>query len=646
MTPEYAAPEQIKGELVTTATDVYSLGVILYELLTGHRPYRVAYHSQTELERAICTTDPEKPSTAVNRRGETTDSTPDTISKARSSQPDQLERKLRGDIDNICLMALRKEPERRYSSPEQFMEDIRRFLEGLPVTARKDTFGYRAQKFMRRHKGALATAMAVLVLTVVLVAFYTVKLAEERDRARLEARKAEQVSEFLTGLFEVSDPSQSKGETVTARELLDRGAERIRKELSNQPGVQAAMMDVMGKVYYSLGLFADARSLHEEAMDIRRGLLGEDNTEVAESLYNLANVLEAQGDYNAAETLHRTSLALRRKLLGEYHLKVAESLDDLAWALYRKGNYDTAGTLYTEAFVIRRNLLGEEHEYIASSLNNLAQVFHETGKYDSAEVLYRQALAMNRKLLGEEHREVANNMSNLANLLHATGEYEEAELLHRQTLALRRKLLGYDHVDVTTSLNSLAAILHEKGDYEAAEPLFREALKLRRKRLGQYHPRVAVPLTGLAVVLREKGDLEAAEATFRESLELHRRTLPEGHPNTAHPLHWLGALLCDKGKHEEAEPLLREAIDLRRQGLPKGHWRTAMAENDLGACLTSLARFEEAEPLLINSYLVIDNKYGAGGERIQKALHRIVELYEKWGRPDKAEPYRKLMAVK
>ena len=645
MTPRYAAPEQVRGEPVTTATDVYALGVILYELLARNSPYRLENSTPLDIEKAICYSQPKRPSTAITKRVSNRDSasSPKMVSQTRSTQPHRLRRQLAGDLDNICLMALRKEPERRYRSAEQFSEDISRYLNRLPVRARPDTFGYRTQKFVQRHKIAAVSTISVVLLIVILVAFYTARLARERDRAQLETQKAEQVTTFLTELFEVSDPSQSKGETVTARELLDRGADRIKKELSNQPEVQAAMMGVMGEVYYSLGLFADARGLHEQAVDIRRSLLGEDNPEVAESLNNLANVLEAQGDYDAAETLHRTSLALRRKLLGENHLEVAESLDDLAWDLFQKGNYDRAGTLYTEALVIRRKVLGEEHIDIAASLNNLAEVFHEKGEYNSAEVLYRQALAMNNKLLGEEHREVATNMSNLANLLRIVGKNEEAEPLHRQALALRQKLLGNDHPDVTSSLNSLAVLLYEKGDYEAAEPLFREALKLRRERLGEFHPRVAVPLTGLAVLLREKGDLEAAEAAFRESLELHKKTLPKGHPNIAHPLHWLGALLCDKDKPEEAEPLLREAVDLRRQGLPERHWRTAVAESDLGACLTSLSRFEEAEPLLINSQPIIHAKYGADSERTHKAVNRIIELYERWGRREKAEPYRKLL---
>ncbi len=258
MTPEYAAPEQVKGEPVTTATDVYALGVILYELLTGQRPYRLQGRSPAEIERAITTSDPDKPSTVVKRKDQASETTPEKISELRGTEPSQLKRQLSGDLDNICLMALRKEPERRYSSPERFLDDVKRYLEGLPVIARKDTAGYRTQKFIRRHKTGLVAAVGVVIMIAIVVSFYTVQLKQERDRARLEATKARRVSDFLVDLFRVSDPSESKGKTVTARELLDSGAVRIKEDLIEQPEIQATMMNVMGEVYTSLGLYGDA----------------------------------------------------------------------------------------------------------------------------------------------------------------------------------------------------------------------------------------------------------------------------------------------------------------------------------------------------------------------------------------------------
>jgi serine/threonine-protein kinase len=262
MTPGYASPEQVRGEAVTTATDVYSLGVVLFELLAGHRPYNVMAETPRELERAIVETPPQRLSTAVAATRERVDAasrsvvttTPEDVAEARRAIPAQLRKRLSGDLDNICLMALRKEPDRRYASAGLLLLDLQRHRQGIPVTARRDTFVYRAQKFAQRNRGAVVAAALIVVVVAALTTFYTMRLARERDRARLEAAKAAEVSEFLQSLFEVADPGQSKGEDITARELLDRGAERIETELAGQPEVQAEMMHVVGTVYHTLSV--------------------------------------------------------------------------------------------------------------------------------------------------------------------------------------------------------------------------------------------------------------------------------------------------------------------------------------------------------------------------------------------------------
>jgi eukaryotic-like serine/threonine-protein kinase len=759
MTPEYASPEQVRGEVITTASDVYSLGVLLYKLLTGQHPYQLRNYLPQEILRVVCEEEPAKPSTAINRVEVITAAEHEIrVSQTHDSQPEKLRRRLKGDLDNIVLKALRKEPERRYSSVEQFAEDIRRHLAGLPVIARKDTLAYRSTKFIKRNKVAVAVALAFVLLTIGFIASLTVQAARitrerdkavaarqgeaeqrkqaerardaereqrqqaeanlrrateaelqasaeasranaeaqranrETERARAEAERAKteadttkQVSEFLIGLFKISDPSEAKGKMVTARELLDKGATKISTELKGQPKVQATLMNTMGEVYQALGLYQSAIPLLENSLKIRQEVFGKEHLDVTTSLNNLAVLLHVKGDYRAAEPLYRAAIAQRRKLLGNEHPAVATSLNDLAvllkdkgdyataeplyrealaqrrkllgnehpavgnslnnlaTLLYAKGDYVAAEPLYRETLALRRKLLGNEHPDVANSLNSLAALLYAKGDYAAAESLFREALALQRKLLGNEHPDVANGLNNLATLLYAKADYAAAEPLLREALALRRKLLGNDHPAVANSLNNLAAVLSAKGDYAAAEPLFRETLALHRKLLGNEHPTVAASLNNLALLLRDKGDYTAAEPLFREALQLRRKKLPEGHPGIADTLIGLGLLLTDKGEAQDGEPFLREGLEIRRKALPTGHWQTAEAESVLGACLTALQRYAEAEPLLVESYPRIKAKRGERDKATLKALNRIIALYQAWGKPSKVAEYRALL---
>jgi len=604
MTPEYASPEQVRSEPITTASDVYSLGVLLYELLTGHRPYRLKNRLREEVRRVICDEEPEKPSTAVSRveeirtgDGGTVRLTPEVVSRARGEEPRRLRRRLSGDLDNMVLMALRKEPQRRYASVEQLSEDLCHYLEGRPVRARKDTFAYRTSKLLRRRKKEVAAAVVAILF---LAGVGLDRELQQRETACARDR-AQRVSEFLIELFQVSDPSAAKGNSITAREILDRGAERIEQELREEPELQAALMNTMGKVYMSLGLYEAATPLLETALAQRRQVHGRQHPEIAESLSASAELLYAKGHYDAAEPLLREALAMQRELRGSDHPDVAAALKGLGVVLMRKGEYAMAESLLREALAIQRRLLGAEHPDVTATLNDLAAVLHQKGDYAAAEPMFREALATKRKQLGDEHPAVALALNNLAMVLYQEGDYEAAESLFRQSLAMARKLLGAEHPNVSRALTNLAMVLRARGEYEAAESLVSEALVIRRKQLGPDHPDVARGLTNLA--------------------ELYQA----------------------RGRYEAAEPLAREAVDTLRRKLPPGHWRIARSESVLGASLSARGRFEQAEALLIESYPVIRNHRGEWARETVDALGRIIALYEAWGKPDKAGEYRTLL---
>ena len=686
MTPDYASPEQVRGQTITTASDTYSLGVLLYELLTGHRPYRLSNSLPHEIERIICEQEPDKPSTAINRRMDTVSQggtdrialTPESVSKTREGQPEKLRKKLAGDLDNIILMAMRKEPQRRYLSVEQFSEDIRRHLEGLPVIARKDAFAYRAGKFVKRNRVAVVAAAVVVLLiaaSVVAIIIQSSKAARERD-------KAQQVSGFLVDLFKVSAPGEARGRTITAREILDQGAERIERELKDQPEVQATLMNTIGQVYESLGLYDSAASILEKALSIRRGLFGRDHPDVAESMMSLAVVyydktdnasaeplyrealairrkifggehesvaeslnglglfLTAKGDDEEAEAVLRESLAIRRKLFGSEHRDVAESQDNLGWELYQKGEYEESGRLFREALATHRKLYGSDHPMIAADLNYLAFVANKTGDAEEEEAFYREALAIRLKVLGHDHPLVAESLNNLGWMLNQRGKTDEAESLYREALAIRRKMLGNESQEVAQGLSNLARVLMQKDKYEEAEPMLREALATSRKVEGEQHPNTVRGIHNLAVLLYEKGDYAGSEPLFRQALELRRQRTPKGSPDMSATLVGLGQLLSQRGNPQEAEPLLREAVEFRRKDLPAGHWQIADAESALGGCLTLLRRYDEAEQLLSGSYPTLQAKRGPQSKEALRAQARLINLYKAWGKPDKAAQFQ------
>jgi eukaryotic-like serine/threonine-protein kinase len=571
MTLQYASPEQVKGETITTASDVYSLGVLLYVLLTGRSPYAAAADDRQGLERAILEGNTVRPSAAVERREEA--------------------RRLAGDLDIIVLRAMDLEPGRRYASAEQLAADVQRYLDGLPVLARKDTAGYRMGKFVRRHKVGVGMAAAVMLLILGFSATVTLLLGKaERERDRATA-----ISKFLEDLFTVPDPASSRGETITAREVLDRGRRQITGELQAAPETRASLMETMGRVYRSLGLYDQSRFLLEESLRIRRRTLGNDNLDVAAVEINLALALQNSEE---SESLTREALRIYRRHGATATPEYAAGLNNLGGLLEDRGEHAAAEALFREALSLKQKIPGSDLE-VARAYNNLGYLLYQKGDNAAAEPYLRKGLAMRRRLLGgEPHPDVATSLNNLASLLDVKGERAEAERLYREVLAMRRKLFGNRHLKVAQSLNNLTFVLLAEGRPAEAEPFAREALTIEAE-----HPSSRVR----AVFLRN-----------------------------------LAAALGEQGKGREAEPLAREALAIFRKS-GENPWRVPDAESVLGSCLAAQGRFAEAEPLLLGSYPILKADPGEGGRAAPAALRRIVDLYTAWGRPERASAWRGLL---
>ena len=414
MTPDYASPEQVRGETITTASDIYSLGVLLYELVTGERPFQTGGQSPGEMERAICTQDPERPSTRAARR------------------------ELAGDLDNVILMAMRKEPERRYASVDQFSEDIRRYLEGFPVSARRDTWGYRASKFVGRHKLGVVAAAALAATIVgfgIGMGVLARRAAAERDTARTERNRAEQVSKLLLDTFRIADPAHGDGNRVTAREILDRGADQIERQAIDG-GTRADMLDTLGEAYQNLGIYDRSRKELEEARDLRLKLYGAESAPYALSLHHLGVLLQRSASWAESEKLLRAAIAIRAR-----EPEMAEGqADSLAWlsvTLLNQGRPADAETAARESLAIRGRLRGSEASGTADTEEALGTVLMNRGKVQEAEPLFRDALNLHRRELGEENMQVADLLEGLGKIKLTGGDYQQAEQYFRARLHSR-----------------------------------------------------------------------------------------------------------------------------------------------------------------------------------------------------------------
>jgi serine/threonine-protein kinase len=642
MTPEYAAPEQVRGEPVTTATDVYALGALAYELLTGRGPHKLTRLTASELERAITSRDVDRPSAALGRsRTGDAGAAPEAIARARSTDPDRLRRQLRGDLDTILMQALQKDPARRYATAGALLEDVRRYRSRLPIAARRDSLGYRTTKFVRRHAlGVAATALVVTALVAGLIG-----TAWQARVASQEAAKAQEVSRFLASLFEVADPALTNAADITARELLDRGASRIETDLAAQPEVQAEMMLLVGRIYRQLGVFdrarpllerslavrqagsanetqvadtmaelarlwletgrpEDAERLQRDTLALRRRQLGTDHPDVGRTLRDLASVLASRGDYVEAESLQREALRIHERAYGAEHVDIASDLEGLQSILRARGQIEPATAAARRVLEMRQKLLGLDHLETATAMNNLAILMYDKWQLAEAERLYRHVLEFDLRRLGEMHPNTATVMNNLAFVLRDRGRYDEAERLYRSALDLDYRLFGKEHPYVATVLNNLAVVLSAKRQYEEAERLFRESVAMFRRVYGDEHWRVGAVQGGLAGVLRARND-PAAESTYRAALALLERTLNKDHPTVEPVLIGLGRVLTARGAAADAESLLRRALTTRLSRLGDRDPRTAEAQVRLGACLAALGRTDDARTLLSAGYATL-----------------------------------------
>ncbi|WP_234570685.1 tetratricopeptide repeat protein [Rhodohalobacter sp. 614A] len=600
---KYAAPEQITLEPITTATDVYSLGILLYELLTGSHPFDLKGKSLQETEYIIRNHVPDH----------------------ASSVPGDLQLKLKGDLDAIISKALRKEPSERYESAQNLIEDIERYENSMPVKARRDTVSYKSKKFIRRHSIPLLFTSLIFILVSGFTLFYTYRISQEKQVAELQAQKAEQVTLFLMDMFEANSPSQTGGNNFNVQDMLVRGENEAGK-LEGYPELKAQMYEVIGEVYRRLGDYNKSESLLRQSLQIRQDLYGNYHAETVSAFDKLGLLLINKGDFFTADSILTLALDIRENYIHSTGPALAQTLSNLAFATRRIGDNETAEPLYRRSLEIREEHLGPDHPLTLENMNSLGVVLHYKAKYRETEELFREILERRQNLLTPLHPDIAISQNSLGALLMNLGNYEEADSLLKEALFIRKKLYGDNHPSVALTLNNLALSHIEQNRLTEASDYVEEAYRIRKTQLGENHTNTAISKFTMAKLMLKTNQPDFALQLYEDAYQIFRKNLSENHSFTAQSMLGIGSVYMVYEDLETARFYFDEGFSKMNETYNKVSLEYVLASMQYAPFLMETGKNKDAYEILSTAsetLKLIENRESERQKYISTLLNRI-----------------------
>jgi len=631
LTPAYAAPEQIRGERVGIHTDVYSLGVILYQLLTAQLPFDLSNLTPAEAATVITEHEPGKPSAAVKRAG----------TKAEVSA---LSKGAWADLDVLCLTAMHKDPQRRYRSVEGLIRDIDHYLAAEPLEARADTVSYRIGKFVRRNRRPVAATALVLSAVIGLVVFFTFRLTKARNLALAQAAQTQRIQQFMMNLFQGGDEAAGPAADMKVITMVDRGVQQA-QALSTDPKVQAELYLTLGSIYQKLGKLDRADTLLRQALEQRKSLFGLDRPETAESLVALGKLRSDQAQLEEAEKFVRQGLEIDKKALPLKSPAVISAETTLGAIMASRGNYDQAIAVLDATVRDQSGPGSSPTPALANSLSELANAHYQAGHYPIADSLYRRVLEMHRQLYGAEHPLVAGDLGNLGAVQQDLGFYSQAEQFYRQAFGITEKYYGKDNPNTAAKLTSLARSLVFQNRFDEGEQMLQQALAIQEHAYGEVHPAVAETLNELGNVADMREKLDDAEKYFQRVADIYRQIYGDHHYLLAIALSNLATVYLDKKDYPRAEQIYRDVVRRYTETLSADNVNTGIAHIKLGRTLLREKRFADGEAESLAGYNIMIKQANPSASFIRAARKDLAADYDALGQPEKANRFRAELAA-